>query len=298
MKTRLTVFAAALLLLPLCGLLLGGGEWADLPHHAIAPAASPAALLLTAMLLASYYLLVNQLVGRLTGTRPFQLQRDYFLWVGAASAALGWLLAYLNLYVASWGTQSGDPYMLILLCTPLFALLAPAVLVTRSLLGAFGGPLRRLSRIAPLPALRADTAAFFLLPLTALGLLGGPIWPEALDWLLWLSPLLLLAALQLLWGEGTVFGALLSGNWARLVFAALGGIAVGNIAVSSYQLFGGTLAIVPAPLFVQAGYAAFGLLCLQLGDVIAESWRGKQRPNPNRKKPFPIPVVARTPPTR
>jgi hypothetical protein len=48
------------------------------------------------------------------------------------------------------------------------------------------------------------------------------------------------------------------------------------------------------PLLAQLGYAQFGLLCLQLGDVIAENWRGK---NSNelfkQKKKFPIPVIVR-----
>lgn len=298
MKTRLLVFAAALLLLPLSGLLISGASWSDLPRLAPAPTASPAALLLTTLLLAGYYLLANHLVGLLTGSRPFQLQRDYFLWVGAASAALGWLLVYLNLFVASWATHSGNPFMQTLLCTPLFALLAPSVLVTRSLLGSFGGPLKRLSRIAPLPALRSETAVAMLIPVAALGLLGGAALPDKLFWLLWIAPLALLAALQLLWGEGTIFGALKSGNWARLVFAALAGVSIGNVAAWSYQLFGGALVIGLAPFFVQAGYACFGMLCLQLGDVIAENWRGKQRQNPARKKPFPIPVVSKTTPTK
>jgi hypothetical protein len=39
--------------------------------------------------------------------------------------------------------------------------------------------------------------------------------------------------------------------------------------------------------------AVFGLLCLQLGDVVAEHWRGKSRSEVFKRKPFPIPVVSK-----
>jgi hypothetical protein len=47
-------------------------------------------------------------------------------------------------------------------------------------------------------------------------------------------------------------------------------------------------------LYAQVGFALFGLLCLQLGDVIAENWRGKSRTAMySQKKKFPIPVVVK-----
>jgi hypothetical protein len=123
-----------------------------------------------------------------------------------------------------------------------------------------------------------------------MGLLAGVAWPAQLFWLFWVAPLLLLVALQLLWHESTVFSALKSGDWGRVVCASLAGMAVGNLAVISYQAAGGSMVInLPSPLLAQLGYALFGLLCLQLGDIIAENWRGKQRPGKKRK--FPIPVI-------
>jgi hypothetical protein len=295
MKTRLLIFVAALLLLPLCGLLVSGASLGDLrdlvmQRNGAAPT-NPSAVLLTTLLVAGFIFLVNRIVGLLAGRRPFQAQRDFFLWIAAASIALGWLLVYLNFFAAGHNSQPGSLLLQLLLCTPLFALLAPAVLLIRALLGSFGGPLKLLSGFPPLPALRHETSIIILLPPAVLGLLGGAAWPDTLFWLYWLAPLLLLAALQLLWGEGTIFTALQSGNWARLVLSALSGMITGNFVVLSYLFLGGTLTVAPGSFFVQAGYAGFGLLCLQLGDVLAENWRGKQRPS--RKKSFPIPVVSK-----
>ncbi|HYR05098.1 MAG TPA: hypothetical protein VEP71_00280 [Gallionella sp.] len=294
MKTRLGIFAGALLLLPLAGLLLSGREWDELAGIRHPATSSALATLATLAVLLGYVLLVNLIVKMRTGNNPFTGQRNYFLSVSAAGAVLGWLLAYLNLFAASWSSGQGNSAMQLLLCTLMFALLAPAVLITRALLGSFTGLLKRLARGIPLPLPGGEFAAYGLLSLVALGLLGGAVWPARLFWLLWAAPLLLLGALQLLWHESTVFSGLKSGDWGRVVCAALSGMVVGNLAVISHQAAGSGLTLnLPHALLAQLGYALFGLLCLQLGDIIAESWRGKQRSDLfHKRKKFPIPVVA------
>jgi hypothetical protein len=295
MKTRLGIFIFSLVLLPLAGLLLSGKEWSELSAGIPVAAENIAAILLTTLMLLGYVLLTNHMIKRRTGNSPMNIQRNYFLWMAAASAMLGWLLAYLNLFTASWPTEQGNPAVQLLLYTPLFALLAPAVLSTRALLGAFPGLLKRLARGIPLPMPSGETLAFSLMPIAALGLLGGAVWPAQLFWLLWIAPLLLLVALQLLWHESTIFSGLKSGDWGRVICAALAGIIVGNLTAISYQANGGKLiSNLPNPLFAQLGYAVFGLLCLQLGDVVAENWRGKKRSKLfQQKKKFPIPVVVK-----
>lgn len=295
MKTRLGIFVFSLVLLPLAGWLLSGREWSELSaSDSSAPANVPATLLTTLMLL-GYVFLSNHMIKLNTGTNPLKLQGSYFLVMAGAGAVLGWLLAYLNLFAANWSAAQGHPVLQLLLYTPLFALLVPAVLSTRALLGSFPGLLKRLARGIPLPALGGETAAFILVLIAVLGLLGGAAWPARLFWLFWVAPLLLLAALQLLWHEVTVFSSLRTGDWGRVICTALAGIITGNLAVITYQTNGGALEInLPNPLFAQLGYAVFGLLCLQLGDVIAEHWRGKQRSELfKQKKKFPIPVVVK-----
>lgn len=292
MKTRLGIFVSALLLLPLAGLLLGGHEWGDLGGNAQPAAGDVAATAVALFALLCYALLINFAVGLRTGNSPFGRQRGYFLAMAVAGAALGWLLFYLNGFVAG---RQGHPATQILSGTLIFALLAPSVLATRALLGSFPGLLKRLARGISLPAPDSETLVFALIPLAVLGLLGGAAWPAQLFWLLWAAPLLLLLALQLLWGESTVFSGLKSGDWGRVTCAALSGLMVCNLAATSYHAAGGKLIFnLPGPLSAQPGYALFGLLCLQLGDVVAENWRGKQRGELFRqKKKFPIPVVVK-----
>lgn len=289
MKTRLGIFTALLLILPLAGLLLSEREWYELGDIQGTTGGVPATRS-TLWVLLGYSLLVSLLVKLRTGSNPLFAQRNYFLAIGAASAVLGWLLAYLNLFAGSWSSGQGNSVQQLLLCSLVFALLAPAVLITRAYIGSFAGLLRLLAHGIRLPVTTGEHPPFGLISVAAMGLLAGGAWPAQLFWLFWAAPVLLLAALQLLWHESTVFAGLKFGDWGRIVCASLAGVTVGNLAVFSYQAAGGSLTIsLPHPAFAQLGYALFGLLCLQLGDIIAEYWRGKKRPA--KKKKFPIPVV-------
>lgn len=295
MKTRLGIFVAALLILPLAGLYLSGAELNDLLSNAREADANIEATLRTSLMLLFYVFLINHTVKRLTGNGPLDAQRNYFIWVSAASALLGWLLSYLNFFVASWTVpQDNSALMQFLLYTPLFALLAPAVLVTRALLGSFPVLLKALTCRLTFPVASGETLARILLPLAIAGLLGGAAAPAKLAWLFWASPLILLMAMQLLWHESTIFTRLKSGDWGRIVCTALSGITVGNLALISYQSNASLSINFANTLYAQAGFALFGLLCLQLGDVIAENWRGKSRTAMySQKKKFPIPVVVK-----
>jgi uncharacterized membrane protein len=289
-KTRLAIFVCTLLLLPFAGAWLGdiGRDSAANNDASALAATSVAALALLCLLLLS-----NLGVVLRTGNNPLQLQRRYFLAVGGASAVLGWLLVYLNQFTASAASGLAFEPLQVLFSTLLFALLAPAVLSLRAFFGSFTGMLRRLARGPALPMLPDDTLVFLLSPMVIAGLLGGAAWPEILAWLLWLSPLLLLVALQLMWQESTIFAGLKYGDWGRVTHAALAGLIACNLAVYSYTAAGGEFNL-QAPVWLsQCGYALFGLLALQLGDVVAESWRGKSRSEVFKRKPFPIPVTTR-----
>lgn len=300
MKTRLAIFVFALLLLPMAGFWLSGGaDWRNENTAGFAAdiASDPrhfAATLFTTFTLLGYIFLINHMIRLRTGSSPLNVQGKYFLAMGVASAVLGWLLAYLNHFAANWRPEPGDPVWSLLIYTPLFALLAPAVLSTRALLGSFTGLLKLLARGIILPAPGDETLVYSLMSIAVLGLLGGAAWPELLYWLLWLSPLLLLVALQLLWHQGTIFSGLKSGDWGRVICVALAGIITCNLAVIGYRMSGGSVEInLPHPLFAQLGYAVFGLLCQQLGDVVAEHWRGVRRDKFQPKKKFPIAVMVK-----
>lgn len=286
MLLRLAIFVLSLLALPWVGAWLTGAQW-DMPSG---NEVNLPATLLTSLALFFYVFSLNHWLKRTQSNAPLGNQPRYFWAMALASALTGWVLVYLNSFVATWGGQSGFWLVQALLFTPLFALLMPAVLLTRTVLGVMPNLLKRLASGIPLPAPRRETLVMFGVALSALGLLSGAAWSISVV-LFWIAPLLLLVTLQQLWHESTVFSTLPNGDWGRVVCGALSGTLVGNLAVVSYQYNGGTLDS-SSPLLNQFGFILFGWLALQLGDVVAEYWRGTARGNVFKtKKPFPIPVV-------
>lgn len=290
MTNRLAAFTVALLFLPPLGLSLAGLEW-----NAATPI--PGALLLPALVgmlaVGIFSLLLDSLTFRRAGHSLLRSQRTYLAWSAVAGALLCTLLAYLNLFAAAWFTPAASATQSLLLAALCGALLLPAVLIARLWLAGIPGLVKLGTRRFALPLLSPETSAMTLLTAALGGLLCGPIWPDMLGWLFWLSPLLLLAALQLLWRESTLFSGLTQGDWSRVLLGASAGIAVGGIALAGYRLSGGAIEIGANAWQLTASLAVFGLLSLQLGDVVAEHWRGKPRSEVFKRKPFPIPVVSK-----
>lgn len=295
MKTRLGIYTLLLLLFPWVGLYLSGMEWSELAGRVLlgdANIVNPPATLLTTLMMAGYLLFVQQMNKLVNGVQPFKGQLNYLLWVGGAGALLCWMLVYLNLYVASWATQSGNPVMQALLYTPLFALLAPAVLFTRSFVAALPNVLKLTSSRHTFTPPATDKLAYSLLALATLALFGAAALPGSFALAIWTAPLLLLMGLQLLWNESTVFSGLKSGDNGRMICAALAGLIVGNFALFAYHSNGG-LTLLESTWVTHLGLLLFGLLCMQLADALAENFRGKKRSELYSKKKFPIPVVVK-----
>lgn len=292
MKTRLALFSAALLLLPALSVWLSGQ---DLPERTAIAGSALIPTLIAGLAVIIATLLLDAHTHRRSGSSLLHTQRPYIAWLSVAGAVVYTLLAYLNFYAQSWISSAGSLAQSLLLAALLGALLLPCVLVTRLWLAGFPGLLRSLTRLPALPEIKHEPAALLLLLAALCGLSGGASWPAQLFWLLWLSPLLLLAALQLLWHESTVFSGLNQGDWSRILLASLSGLMTGGLALTVYMLAGGALYFpLPAPpLSITFGLALFGLLCLQLSDIVSESWRGKKRSEIFKRKPFPVQVVVK-----
>lgn len=288
---RLALFAAALLLLPPLALLLAEQEW---PQARMIVGYLTRPLLFGCLLLAVFALLLDTLTYLRSGSSLLRKQRAYLLWCAVAGAGSAMLLAWLNLFAGSWISPALSLAEMFSLSALLGAIMLPAVLVTRLWLAGFAGLARRLGRLPALPMTEAELAAKLLLLAAVIGLLGGAVWPGKLSWLLWLSPLLLLAALQLLWHESTVFAGLKQGDWSRIVLGAVSGILVAALVLAAYRLYGGKLYLRHATPFITLAFAAYGLLCLQLADMVAEHWRGKSLTQIYQsKKPFPVSVISK-----
>ncbi len=268
MKLHLGIFAVVLLLLPLAGLYLGGASLhppasADLPDVGSVPAT-----LRTSIMLMLYTLLINHVIKRITGNAPMDSRRGYFIRVSIASALTGWLFSYLNLFIDSWTVPQYGPMILqALLYTPLYALLAPAVLITRDLLSSFPALAASLTFRNTASGIPRLTRQRLLITVTFIGLTSGVIWPAQLFWLFWLSPLTLLMALQ----KRDETARSTSTDLSPAFFSALSGLFIGNLAVISYQSNAYLQINLPNIMVAQTGLALFGLLCLQLGKLLADT---------------------------
>ncbi len=290
MTSRLTAFVVALLVLPPLALSLSGQEW-ETPGQIAGSVWVPT--LLGTLAVSAFAILLDTFTFHRTRHSLLRSQRSYLIGSAVAGAVTCTLLAYLNLFADTWFTPAGSATQALLLALLCGIALLPAVLITRAWLAGLPGLVRLSARKFALPAVSGDAAAPLLLVVALIGLLGGPIWINYLGWLLWLSPLLLLASLQLLWGESTVFSSLAQGDWSRVILGAVSGIVVGGIALTAYRLSGGAIYFATNDWQLLAGLAIFGLICLQVGDIVAENWRGKPRGEIFKRKPFPIPIVTK-----
>jgi hypothetical protein len=231
----------------------------------------------------------------LAGRRPI-----YFLSLFALGALLWWLLEYLNRFVQVWyfapgATASGLEYAL--RSTLAFAPVPAAIMALQVWLSGLLAP--RLRRGRALPASRDQSAALALATLAAIGLMAGALWPPLFG-LAWTAPVLLLSALQLLWGRETFFSGIFQGNWSRVIASAMAGIATGLVIAAAGVLFDGQwhmalpgvncCALFSVPLLGYAGFAILGILCMQLADGFAALLPGRARQEPPKRKPFPIPI--------
>lgn len=289
MNTRLIAFTLALLFLPPIALTLAELEWVA-PPVLEGEVWRPALLSLTA--LAAFALLLDALTFRRKQHSLLRSQPYYLLWCSIAGLFVGMLLGWLNLFIGTWLSPAAEGAALLLAALGGMVLL-PAILIARMWLAGLPGLVRLGTHRFALPAPTAESAAKLLLFAALGGLLAGPVWPEMAAWPFWLAPLLLLVALQLLWHESTVFSGLAQGDWSRVLLGALAGILSGGIALACYRAFGGTLLTAASTPGLLAGLALFGLISLQLGDIVAEHWRGKPRGEVFKKKTFPIPVVTK-----
>ena len=289
MLNRLITFAVALLFLPPIALTIAGQTW-----FAATPVEGTVWLptLFGILAVLAFGILLDTLTFRRTGHSLLRSQRKYLLWSGVAGTVMGTLIAYLNLFAESWFTAGSETQALLIAAISGTALL-PVILISRLWLAGLPGLVHLSTRRLALPALPPEAAAILLVFAALSGLLGGTVWMDRLGWLFWLSPLLLLAALQLLWNEDTIFSGLAQGDWSRILLGAVSGIVVGGFALAVYRFSGGSLYLATGTWQLIAGLVVFGLLCLQIGDVVAEHWRGKPRGEVFKKKIFPISVVSK-----
>jgi hypothetical protein len=240
------------------------------------------------MLWLGYIVIVNALTRRRTGRCMLTNRPVYFLALFPVSAAFWWLFEFLNRFVQNWyymgiGTLGAWDYFW--QATLPFATVLPAVLGTRELLASFPQLSRGLDNAWNISWMHMKWIPWILLMVSAVGLAAVGVWPNALFSLLWLAPLALITALQIIMGEASILDGPANGDWRELWQVALAGLVCGffwemwnyqSLAHWEYSVpFVHRFEIFHMPLLGYSGYLPFGLECLAVARLLDILWEGK-----------------------
>ena len=230
-----------------------------------------------------YILVVNGLTRVRSGSSLLTRQPGFFLALFPLSAVFWWFFEYLNRFVQNWyyvGIEDFSPLAYVLHASLSFATVLPAVLSTEELLATSTRLTEPLASSRAIGCQGGKAPAVIMLLASAAGLAGIGLWPDYLFPLLWLSPLLIITAGQMLTGRPTVFAGIGRGDWRPVWLPALAALCCGffwelwNFKSEAHWIYSiphvQKFHIFEMPVLGYLGYLPFGLECRVVADLIAE----------------------------
>jgi hypothetical protein len=237
-----------------------------------------------------YIVVINALTYRRTGHCMLLDRPRYVLLLFPVSAGLWWFFEYLNRFVQNWyyiGIDEFGPIQYLLYATPPFATVLPAVLGTKEWLESSPRLQRALRRLRPVQVQYPRAVGWITLLVAMVGLMGIGVWPDYLYPLLWVSPRLIITALQAISGQETIFSGTRHGDWRPIAMAALAALICGFFwEMWNYYSAAKWVYAVPyvhrflifeMPLLGFGGYLPFGLECAVMGSLISNDPTGPPR---------------------
>ena len=157
---------------------------------------------------------------------------------------------------------------------------------TREWLLSFSWPEKYFNTFLPIRIHCPKLLAWLALIMTGSGLCLLGLFPHYLFSLLWVSPLIIIVALQALLDEKQVFSNITKGDWTLIVVSTSAALVCGffwemwnfySLAKWKYQIpFVQRFSLFEMPLLGYAGYLPFGLECSVIADLVLKSSpRGK-----------------------
>jgi hypothetical protein len=233
----------------------------------------------------AYIFVINGMTFRRTGRCLMTANTRYFLLLFPLSAGFWWFFEYLNRFVSNWyyvgGVSDMSAAQYILFATIPFSTVLPAVLSTQEWLQSFPTFSRAFGRAPTLGAGASRPVGAALLALSGAGLMCIGIWPDYLFPLVWVSPLLVVLGVQVLFGSRTLLDELAAGRWTGLVTGALAALICGffwelwntySQAKWIYSIpFVHAAKVFEMPVLGYMGYLPFGIQCLLVGEMAAQN---------------------------
>ena len=227
----------------------------------------------------AYIIVVNAICVRRTGRSLMTNHTLFFLFLFPASAIFWWFFEYLNRFVQNWFYVDFDfrPWQYFWFATLPFSTVLPAVLSTRQLFLSFNWIQRGFSDFPHIAIKHPARLALVSLLLAAVGLTAIGIYPTYLFPILWVSPAMIIIALQALMREHHIFIEMGKGNWCGAAAVVLAALFCGlfwemwnyfSLAKWKYSVpLVHRFEIFEMPLLGYAGYLPFGLECMVVGDA-------------------------------
>lgn len=232
----------------------------------------------------SYILVINALTYRRAGQSMITHRTKLFLALFPVSAVFWWFFEYLNRFTCNWhylgGLDSFSTKEYIAFASISFSTVLPAVLSTMHWLASYPRIDRAFAGWVPVTPFRQRWISALLLILAVAGLAGLAEWTTILYPLIWVSPMVILLGIQTLAGTQGLTHELATGDWRRVVWAALAALICGCF----WELWNcGSLAhwvysipyvqgvnVFEMPILGYAGYLPFGVTCLVVGDWVQD----------------------------
>jgi len=231
-----------------------------------------------------YILIVNALCVKRKSSCALTDNPKRFVLLFPLSALFWWFFEYLNRYVQNWyylGIDDFGTVEYVVFASISFSTVLPAVLSTFEFLMTFPALTKGLAQGYSLHVNHPRRIAVATLFLSGIGLSLIGIYPDFLFPLLWVSPLLIVASLQTLFGYDSIFTPIQSGDWRSIVGPALSALICGffwemwnfnSLAKWEYAVpFVNRFHIFEMPVLGFGGYLPFGMECL----VIVQLLQGK-----------------------
>ncbi len=238
----------------------------------------------------AYIAMINALSVRRTGRSLLTGRPWFFLSLFPTSALFWWFFEYLNRFVQNWyytGAHFG-PWEYFWYATLPFATVLPAVLSTQELIRSFAWVQRAFGRMRPIPFSNRPLGSWLVLIAAAGGLAAIGVWPNFFFPLVWVAPLLILAALSRLRREPHPLQSFARTDWTDPASAMLAALVCGffwemwnvfSLAQWRYSIpFVHRFEIFAMPLLGYAGYLPFGLECAAIAGLLEGLFRKTQRP--------------------
>lgn len=234
----------------------------------------------------SFVVVVNALSYRRAGGCLMTDRPGFFLLLFPASAAFWWSFEFLNRFVQNWyyldsGAYGGWEYFW--LATLPFSTVLPAVLSVREWLGTFPRLDHPFREFLPMPVRRSRAVSWALLSAAAGSLAGIGIRPDLLYPLLWVSPLIVLVALDGIAGRPHILSGAAEGDWREIVGFCLAALICGffwemwnvhSLAKWEYSIpFVHRFLLFEMPVLGYSGYLPFGLECAAVAALVEDITR-------------------------